>query len=148
MILSLRRSRPQFVERAKARRPWWQKERGDFERHRPAGNCDAAYRRAVRKSGTRHDHPALFGPRLAIGSRTCAGFHQKIASTRRQMIRKKGARKRPFPNFDNAASAAILTRRSALGELERLARFGAAVLLALDHAGVAGEKTALFQNAA
>ena len=41
----------------------------------------------------------------------------------------------------------ILAKRLALRELERLARLGAAVLLALDHAGVAGEEAALLEDA-
>src|SRR5258708_40056375 len=45
-------------------------------------------------------------------------------------------------------SQQVLTNRLALRELERLARLGAAVLLALDHPRVAGEKAALLQDAA
>src|SRR5580692_1126059 len=45
-------------------------------------------------------------------------------------------------------SRQILTTRLALRELERLARFRPAVLLALDGAGVAGEETTLLQYAA
>src|SRR5665647_502521 len=50
----------------------------------------------------------------------------------------------PFAVPDTQHSLQILPLR----ELERLARLGAAVLLALDHARVAREETALFQNAA
>src|SRR5690349_3088678 len=39
-------------------------------------------------------------------------------------------------------------RRLALGELERPAGLGTAVLLALDYAGVAGEEAALLEHAA
>src|ERR1700712_3178406 len=42
----------------------------------------------------------------------------------------------------------ILAKRLALRELERLARLGAAVLLALDDAGVAGQEAALLEDAA
>src|SRR5260221_14743425 len=42
----------------------------------------------------------------------------------------------------------ILAKRLALRELERLARLGAAVLLALHGTGVAGQEAALLQNAA
>src|SRR5580693_8369766 len=45
-------------------------------------------------------------------------------------------------------SRQILTTRLALRELERLARLRTALLLALDHARVAGEETALLQDAA
>jgi hypothetical protein len=54
-----------------------------------------------------------------------ASFREKIASTRRKMSSKKGARKRPFAGSDVQHSLQILTLR----ELERLAGLGAAVLL-------------------
>src|ERR1700744_2207637 len=50
--------------------------------------------------------------------------------------------------FDMRLSPQIVAKQLALRELERFARLGAAVLLALDHARVAGETAALFQNAA
>src|SRR5258708_40102714 len=74
-------------------------------------------------------------------------FSGKTASTRRKMISKKGARRRPFRVLKMPHSRRFLARQLALGELERLARLGAAVLLALDHARVAREKAAFFQNA-
>src|SRR6202035_6010790 len=65
------------------------------------------------------------------------------------MHSKKGADKRPFSKVSHVPhSRQILTKQLALRELERFARLGAAVLLALDHAGVAGKEAALFQNAA
>src|SRR6201992_4271308 len=73
-------------------------------------------------------------------------FSGKTASSRRQMPNKKGARNRA--PLDVPLSRQILAKQLALRELERLARLGAAVLLALDHAGVAREEAALFQNAA
>src|SRR5712675_1179940 len=45
-------------------------------------------------------------------------------------------------------SRQVLAKQLAFRELERLARLGPAVLLALDRARVAGEKAALFQDAA
>src|SRR5665213_2843709 len=54
----------------------------------------------------------------------------------------------PFEVHGCRCSQQILPKQLALRELERLARLGATVLLALDHARVAGEETALFQNAA
>src|SRR5882672_12123682 len=45
-------------------------------------------------------------------------------------------------------SPQILAKRLALRELERLARLGAAVLLALHGTGVAGQEAALLQHAA
>src|SRR5262245_44819274 len=52
----------------------------------------------------------------------------------------KGAPSAPF--------SVAMVRASALGELERPARLGAAVLLALDHARVASEEAAALQHAA
>src|ERR1700687_3278623 len=60
------------------------------------------------------------------------------------MPNKKGRRGALFAVPDPSYSLLILTLR----ELERFARLGAAVLLALDHARVTREKAALFQNAA
>src|SRR5713226_1634694 len=54
----------------------------------------------------------------------------------------------PSQTLQMPRSRQILAKQLALRELERLARLGAAVLLALDHARVAGEKAALFQKAA
>src|SRR5258707_13907210 len=42
---------------------------------------------------------------LAIRLRTCASFQEKTASTRWQIINKKGARKRPFRTVNDAAFA-------------------------------------------
>src|SRR4030081_3997095 len=75
-------------------------------------------------------------------------FSGKTASTLRQMIDKKRRPKAPFEVSSLLDSQRIVSVRLPLRELERLARLGAAVLLALDHARVAGEKAALFQNAA
>src|SRR3954468_4841784 len=63
------------------------------------------------------------------------------------MVSKKGADRRPFLRSINAAIAAILAKQLALRELERLARFRPAVLLALHGAGVAGQEAALLQDA-
>src|ERR1700682_8353 len=56
--------------------------------------------------------------------------------------------KAPLNVPDLPASLQVLAKQLALRELERLARLRPAVLLALDHARVAGEEAALFQNAA
>src|SRR3954454_3826140 len=63
------------------------------------------------------------------------------------MVSKKGDDRRPFLRSINAAIAAILAKQLALRELERLARFRPAVLLALHGAGVAGQEAALLQDA-
>src|SRR5271168_3059677 len=62
--------------------------------------------------------------------------------------KQKGARRRLSKFLRSPTSRQIPAKQLALRELERLARLGATVLLALDHARVAGEKTALLQNAA
>src|ERR1700736_5871473 len=62
--------------------------------------------------------------------------------------RQKRRPKAPFDVSSLLDSQLIVSVRLPLRELERLARLGAAVLLALDDARVAGEKAALFQNAA
>src|SRR3954453_6905031 len=64
------------------------------------------------------------------------------------MVSKKGADRRPFLRSINAAIAAILAKQLALRELERLARFRPAVLLALHGTGVAGQEAALLEDAA
>src|SRR5258707_3560476 len=46
---------------------------------------------------------------LAIRLRTCASFQEKTASTRCQIINKKGARKRPFRTVNDAAFAPSFT---------------------------------------
>jgi len=42
---------------------------------------------------------------LAIRLRTCASFQEKTASTRWQIINKKGARERPLRSLNDAAFA-------------------------------------------
>src|SRR6202790_4195355 len=81
---------------------------------------------------------------LEIRLRRRASFQEKLRQLLGKYTSKKGAGGRPFRVLDAQHSLQIL----ALRELERLARLGAAVLLALDHARVAGEKAALFQDAA
>src|ERR1700742_4609569 len=72
-------------------------------------------------------------------------FSGKTASSRRQMPNKKGARNRA--PLDVPLSREILAKQLTVRELERLARLGAAVPLALDHAGGARKAAALFQDA-
>jgi hypothetical protein len=58
----------------------------------------------------------------------------------------KGRWKAPFSKVPHRPdSPRILSTQLTLRELERFARLGAAVLLALDHARVAGEKAAFFR---
>src|ERR1700726_2185021 len=75
-------------------------------------------------------------------------FGKKMRQLVGKYSTKKGARKRPFRGRYAPHLRQVLAKQLALRELERLARLGAAVLFALDHARVAGEKTTLFQNAA
>jgi hypothetical protein len=44
---------------------------------------------------------------LGFALRPCAGFQEKLRQLVGQMISKKGARKRPFRSFANAAFAAF-----------------------------------------
>src|SRR6202011_2306760 len=67
-------------------------------------------------------------------------FSGKTVLIHCQMRRKKGRLSAPYWRQ-------ILAKQLALRELERLARLGAAVLFALDHARVTGEEAALFQQA-
>src|SRR3984893_1255020 len=78
-----------------------------------------------------------------------ASVQEKLRQFFGKYATKKGAGKRPFRMASCMPhSRQIFAKQLALRELERLARLGAAVLLALDHARVAGEKAALFQDAA
>src|SRR4029434_5442425 len=61
---------------------------------------------------------------------------------------KKGADRRPFLRSRMQQALQILAKQLALRELERLARFRPAVLLALHGAGVAGQEATLLQHAA
>src|SRR5882757_449511 len=61
---------------------------------------------------------------------------------------KKGRPRAPFEDRYEPHLRQIGSRRLTLRELERLAGLGAAVLLALDHARVAGEEAALLEDAA
>src|ERR1700686_5527281 len=75
-------------------------------------------------------------------------FSGKTVLIHCQMRRKKGRLSAPFWLSDPPYWRQILAKQLALRELERLARLGTAVLLALDHARVAGEEAALLQDAA
>src|SRR6185437_11572698 len=82
-------------------------------------------------------------PEFQIRLRSRPSFREKLdqfisnhAAKRAQKLRPSGTRNRWKP------------KRSALRELERLARFRLAVLLALHRAGVTGEEATLLQHAA
>src|SRR5262249_18294800 len=81
----------------------------------------------------------------------CSGaqvFRKKLL----QLILKTATKKRPlagaFDVWHWPRSRRVLTKRLTLRELERTAGLGAAVLLALDHAGIAGEEATLLEHAA
>src|ERR1700686_5370254 len=74
-------------------------------------------------------------------------FSGKTVLIHCQMRRKKGRLSAPFWLSYPPYWRQILAKQLALRELERLARLGAAVLFALDHARVTGEEAALFQQA-
>src|SRR5262245_27115557 len=83
-----------------------------------------------------------------FGSRARPSFRE----TRDQFVRKRATKRAPksapFCISLKPLSRRILPKPLALGELERPACLGATVLLALDDAGVAGQETALLQDAA
>src|ERR1700730_5579251 len=86
---------------------------------------------------------------LEIRLRSRASFQEKLLQLLAKPAIKKGTAPVPFFRFRCAPhSRQILAKQLALGELERLARFRPAVLLALDGAGVAGQEAALLQYAA
>src|SRR5258706_9463133 len=68
--------------------------------------CDGASPGWSERGKTHHYrlHSTTLG--LAIRLRTSASFQEKTASTRWQIINKKGARKRPFRTVNDAAFAA------------------------------------------
>src|SRR3954469_3479310 len=81
-----------------------------------------------------------------------SGFHARpiFRETRPQFAYKRTTKRAlksaPFCILLKPLSRQILPKRLALGELEGPARLGLAVLLALDHAGIAGEKAALLEH--
>src|SRR5258707_547804 len=97
---------------------------------------------------------ALFVPPLVIPGcafRRRPGIHNPspwlwIPGSRFRAPRNDG-KLRSLHSRPALAPAEVSQKRLALGELERLAGLGAAVLLALDGAGVAGQEAALLQDA-
>src|SRR3974390_2044639 len=77
--------------------------------------------------------------RLQVFGKNCVNSSLKCAKKKRPQ---PGA----SPFRDMPRSRQILTKQLALRELERPARLGAAVFLALDHAGVAREEAAPLQD--
>src|SRR5258706_805880 len=111
--------------------------------------CDAAYPRVVRKTEYAPLPPCTLRP--SAWQSVCAQaqvFRKKL----HQLVGKSSTKRAPASALSELLmmphSQQVLTNRLALRELERLARLGAAVLLALDHPRVAGEKAALLQDAA
>src|ERR1700761_7741190 len=108
------------------------------------GDCDAAFRA---RSRLRYA-PSFPKLRPARWQSVCshAQVFGKTASTGQQIPNKKAPETGRL--LDVPLLRQILAKQLALRELERFARLGAAVLLAFDHAGVAREEAALFQNVA
>src|ERR1700759_4561706 len=75
-------------------------------------------------------------------------MRSELCRRRDRSAKEKGACRRLSLFRARCASQQILAKQLALRELERPARLGAAVLLALDHARVAGQEAALLENAA
>src|SRR3984957_16303828 len=113
---------------------------------RPPSDCDAAFRARLKLRHAPSLLPETKALALAIRLQPCASFQEKL----QQLVGKYPIKKAPETGrlLDVPLSRQILAKQLALRELERFARLGAAVLLALDHAGVAREEAALFQNAA
>src|ERR1700753_1550534 len=92
--------------------------------------------------------PTLDAPRWQSVCVTMQVFRKKLL----QLINKTATKKRPRAGAFDVPYVPrlrkILTKQLALRELERTAGLGATVLLALDHARVAGEETTLLQHAA
>src|SRR5258706_15963638 len=111
--------------------------------------CDAAYPRVVRKTEYAPLPPCTLRP--SAWQSVCAQaqvFRKKL----HQLVGKSSTKRAPASALSELLmmphSRQVLARQLALRELERLARLGAAVLLALHRTRVAGEKAALFQDAA
>src|SRR6202007_1596587 len=76
-------------------------------------------------------------------------FFRKSCIKLSSMTQQKGRKHAPFRRFRNMPhSRRMRAERLTLRELERLACLGAAVFLALDGAGVAGEEATLLQHRA
>src|SRR5581483_1070981 len=108
--------------------------------------CDAQMR-AHDRNGTAaicHAKPAV----LAIRLTRRASFPEKLRQLIVKMRKEKAPASGRFCISNRPRLRQILTKLLALRELEGTAGLGAAVLLALDHAAVAGEETALLQHAA
>src|ERR1700733_1284499 len=109
--------------------------------------CDAQLRTHDRNEAAPicHARPSA----LAIRLTRSASFQEKLRQLVVKMRKEKAPAKRTLLYFPNTPrSRQILTKQLALRELERATSLGAAVLLALDHARIAGEEAALFQNTA
>src|SRR5258706_10455683 len=110
--------------------------------------CDAAYPRVVRKTEYAPLPPCTL--RAWAWQSVCA--HAQVFRKKLHQLVGKSSTKRALASALSELlmmphSRQVLARQLALRELERLARLGAAVLLALHRARVAGEKAALFQDA-
>src|ERR1700744_3238565 len=109
--------------------------------------------RRIERNASASEKSRLAG--LAIRLRGNTSFPEKLrpfvvkcgancAAAAGRSAKEKGARRRLSLFRACCASQQILAKQLALRELERPARLGAAVLLALDHARVAGQETPLF----
>src|ERR1700744_2531077 len=113
--------------------------------------------RRIERNASASEKSRLAG--LAIRLRGNTSFPEKLrpfvvkcgancAAAAGRSAKEKGARRRLSQFRACCASQQILTKQLALRELERPARLGAAVLLALDHTRVAGQEAALLEDAA
>src|SRR6516162_6139778 len=104
---------------------------------------------AISKTDLRALPIATLGPTRSIWVFTRAKVFGKTPS---QFVHKRSTKRAPnsapFCISLKPLSRRMLPKRLTLGELERPARLGLAVLLALDDAGIAGEKAALLEHAA